>query len=70
MELEQGEVFECFGPSVEKVKEAEIESLVKHNLLLSFFLPFCRVGLGLIFWATNSEDSVGSQTKGYTVLPP
>jgi hypothetical protein len=63
MESRKGEVFECFGPDVKKVEEAEIESLVKQNLLLSFFLPFCRVGLGLIFGATDSREG---QTQGYT----
>ena len=48
-------VFECFGPEVGKVKTKEIESLVEHNLLVSFFHPFCRVGLVLIFRAQDEN---------------
>jgi len=68
MESEKVEGFECFGQDVKKVEETEIEPLVKRNLLMSFFLPFCRVGLGLIFWAATNSDDVQKRgdKKGYT----
>ncbi|RKX64626.1 MAG: hypothetical protein DRP41_04380 [Thermodesulfobacteriota bacterium] len=49
-------VFECFGPEVKKVKGDEIESLLKQNLLVNFFVPFCRAGLGLIFLTMRDGD--------------
>jgi len=67
MESEK-EIFECFGQDVKKVKETEIEPLVKQNLLMNFFLPFCRIGLGLIFWTDTNSDNGQEQgdKRGYT----
>ena len=55
-----GQIFECFGPDIRKVKREEIEPLLKYNLLIRFFLPFCPVGLRLIFLAD------GGNKKGYS----
>lgn len=56
---EKGVVFECFGPKVEKVKEEEVASLLRQNLLVNFFVPFCRAGLALIFLTRRNENEQG-----------
>ena len=59
-----GQIFECFGPDIRKVEGEEIEPLLKYNLLIRFFLPFCPVGLRLIFLATTNNN--GGNKKGYS----